>query len=169
MALDDRLLPPSFRGIGFFLDSHEFTGGRHAIAHEIVDRDSPTSEDVGIKSKTFTIEGHLIGDAYFLNRNALISAMDDDEPGTLIHPYLGPKEVRPQSYAFREDNKEGRIGRFTLVFIEVGDPSFPFALLDKVTKFINTVFTVVAQVKNAFQLVYSVTQLPGFVIDSAEA
>jgi len=164
-----RLLPGSFRGIPFFLDSHDLSGGRKAISHEPVDRDSTFSEDTGIKSKTYSIEGHVLGDNYFFIRDALITAMDNRDVGILIHPYLGLVEVRPGSYSFSEDTKEGRIATFNLRFIEAGDPSFPLAAIDSITKAIGAVVVAVAQVQNVFQLAFKIAELPGFALSGAES
>lgn len=160
-----RLLPASWRGIPFFVDSHELSGGRHAVPHEPPDRTTNFTEDVGRKSKVFRIDAHIIGDNYFFIRDALIDAMEQRGPGTLVHPYLGIKQVQPDGYSFREETGQGRIAFFSLSFIEAGQPSFPFAEIDKITSFFTAVATAIAQVKNAFQLAFSIAQLPAFAVE----
>lgn len=164
-----RLLPASFRGIPFFVESHELRGGRNAVNHEPPDRDSTFAEDIGRKGKMFVVDGHVIGDNYFFIRDGLIKAMEKKERGVLIHPYLSAKEVQPEGFSLKETTDEGRIARFTFTFIEAGEPSTPFALLDTVTDFVTAVVVAVAQVQNAFQVAFKIASLPSFAVDSAKA
>lgn len=164
-----RLLPASFRGLPFFVEAHELSGGRNIVPHEPPDRNDVFTEDVGRKTKVFSIDGHVLGDTYMFLRDGLIDAMEDDSVGILIHPYLGPKEVRPGPYSVRESTTEGRIAHFTFQFMEAGTPSSPLALIDAVTDFITDVANTVAKVQNAFQVAFAVAGLPGFVLDSAVA
>lgn len=167
MAFDSiwkgRLLPPSFRGIPFKVKEHRLRGGRQNVQHEPIERDDTFSEDLGIKGKVFTIRGHVIGDAYFFIRDGLIKALDDPSPGILIHPYLGAKEVRPVDYEVIEKTEEGRIAYFTMQFVLAGQPSFPLSVIDAVTDFFTSAFVLVAQIQNAFQLAFTVAELPGYV------
>lgn len=169
MAWDGALLPASWRGIPFFIDTHEKTGGRNAVSHEPPDRDSSFSEDMGKRHDGFRIRGHILGDTYFFIRDALISAMEAREPGILIHPYLGLIDAQPAGYTFSEDTLEGRICRFELNFVEAGDPNVVFAIIDKVTSFVTSIVAAVAQVQNAFALTAAFSGLPGYAIDSAKA
>ena len=164
-----RLLPASFRGIPFFVERHDFVGGRNSVQHEPPNRNSSFAEDMGRKPQGYNITGHILGDNYFFIRDALISAMETEDSGILVHPYLGVKEVQPGQFTFTEDTSEGRICTFQLNFTEAGDPSFPIAFLDSVTDFVTSVVATVAIVQNAFQLAYSVSQLPGFARESAKA
>ena len=162
-----RLLPGSFRGIPFFIESHTLKGGRNAVAHEPVDRDTTSSEDTGIKAKVFSVTFHVLGDNYFFLRDAFIGAGDNRDVGILVHPYLGIKEVRAEGYELTEITSEGRIAVFTMEFIEAGNPSFPIAAIDAVTSLITDVVTTVAQVQNAFQLAFKIGELPGFAVNSS--
>lgn len=165
-----RLLPASFRGIPFGIDSHEFSGGRSKVQHEPPDRESTSAEDLGRKSQGYSIEAHVLGDNYFFLRDALVNAMEKEGAGILIHPFLGAKEVQPGEFSLRETmTEEGRIARFSLQFSEAGDPSFPFAAIDAVTDFLSNVVGLVAGVQDAFQIAYVISQLPGFALLSAES
>lgn len=162
-----RLLPASWRGIPFFVESHELSGGRYAQSHEPPNRNSTFAEDIGRKGKVYKIDAHVLGDNYFFIRDGLVNAMEEEGKGILIHPYLGIKEVQPEGYSVRETTAEGRICRISMSFIEAGKPSFPFSEIDKVTAFITSAVVAVAQVKNAFQLAFKIAELPGFAKDSA--
>lgn len=161
-----RLLPASFRGVPFFIESHEFSGGRKVVGHEPTDRDSTFSEDTGIKQKTYALDCHVIGDNYFFIRDALIKAMDNRDPGVLIHPYLGAKDVRPASFSVSETISEGRIAKLSLQFVDAGEKSFPTAKIDAVTSLLTSVASTVAIVQNAFQTAFKIASLPAFAISS---
>lgn len=169
MAWDGLLLPASFRGIPFFVDSHRKTGGRNAVSHEPPDRDKTFAEDMGKMTDGYMISGHVLGDTYFFIRDALITAMETREPGILIHPYLGLIDVQPTNYTFSEDTTEGRIARFELNFVDAGEPNAVFGFIDKATSFVTSVIAAVAQVENAFRLVAKFSGLPAFVSESAES
>lgn len=161
-----RLLPASFRGIPFFVREHDHRGGRNIVGHEIVDRDDGFSEDTGGQLDSFIIEAEIMGDNYFFIRDGLISAMKDRSDGLLIHPYLGPKTVKPGQYRLVERTTEGRICFLTLQFKLSGTPFFPLAIIDKATDFFTTAVVAVAQVQNAFQVAYKVAELPGLLASS---
>ena len=163
-----RLLPASFRGIPFFVDAHEFEGGRNAISHEPPDKNSGFAEDIGRKTNGYKISAHLLGDAYFFLRDALIDAMEEPERGVLIHPYLGALEVQPGPYKLSETSEEGRLCRFDLSFVEAGDPSFPFAAIDAITKFATKAFATVAQVQNAFNVAVALTGIPSYLVAAVD-
>jgi len=167
MAWDDLLLPASFRGIPFFVESHEKNGGRNAVSHEPPDRESSFAEDMGKKADGYSVRGHVLGDTYFFIRDALVTAMETKESGVLIHPYLGFIDVQPQGYTFSEDTKEGRICRFELNFVEAGDPSIVGDAFDIITGFVGSVVAGIAQVENAFAVAAVFSGLPGFAITSS--
>jgi prophage DNA circulation protein len=169
MAWQDRLVPASFRGIPFKIESHDFQGGRRSISHEPLERDQNFTEDLGGKSSKFFITGFLLGDDYFFLRDALIDAMERPEAGTLFHPYLGLKEVQPGGFSLRETIEEGRICRFDLEFTEAGDPSAVFETIDRITSFINAGVAAVAQINNAVNVAVAIAGLPAFAFNSAEA
>lgn len=167
MAWNDGLLPASFRGIPFFIDSHEKVGGRNAVSHEIPERENSFSEDLGRKAEGFNLTGHVMGDTYFFIRDALIEAVEKKDPGVLIHPYLGVITVQPGEYKFSEDNKEGRIARFQLNFVEAGEPGAFFGSIDKISSHLSNAVALVAQVENSINLTVAVVGFPGFILDSA--
>jgi prophage DNA circulation protein len=164
-----RLLPASFRGIPFFIESHEHSGGRNTKRHEMPDRDGGLNEDLGKKTDLFRFEAHVVGDNYFFIRDALIEAMKTKSSGVLIHPYLGIKSVQAEGYTLREDTKQGRIAFFSLEFGEAGSSLFPFSQIDSHVAFATSAVSTIAQIQNGFELVYTVAQLPAFVLESAES
>jgi len=169
MAWQDAYLPASFRGIPFFVESHEKSGGRNAVPHEIPDREKGFAEDMGRKTDGYNIKGHIVGDEYFFLRDALMAAVDSQESGVLIHPYLGLLDVQPRENTFSETWDKGRMCNFEINFVDAGDANVVFGAIDIVTGFITNVVALVAQVQNAYALAAAFSGLPAYAIDSAEA
>lgn len=163
-----RLRIAEFRGVSFFIDSHDFEGGRNALPRETPDRDKNIyTEDIGRKAERFTINGHILGDNYFLVRDSLISALRKKGKGILKHPYLGIKEVQVDGFRFREDIQEGRIANFTISFVESGNPIFPESIFNAVAEFFNAANEAIDNIQTAFEAAYSVVNLPGFAVNQA--
>ncbi|HKE81617.1 MAG TPA: DNA circularization N-terminal domain-containing protein, partial [Solirubrobacteraceae bacterium] len=57
----------------------------------------------------------------------LLTACEQQGPGTLVHPYLGRLRVVCQRFRFRERDEEGGICRFDLSFAEPGQRGAPTA------------------------------------------
>ena len=115
------LVGASFRGVPFFVDSSERGGGgRRIVTHEFPGRDDPFVEDLGRGARTFRIEGYVIGDDYLSQRDALLSALEDQEgPGTLLHPYYGVRSVICMpGLTVRESKSDGGMATFGIEFAE---------------------------------------------------
>lgn len=167
-AWKKRLRPAEFRGVPFFIDSHEISGGRHAVPHEAPDRNAKGfTEDIGLKTDSFTIEGHILGDSYFLVRDSLIAALKKKGSGTLKHPYLGIKDVQVDSYRFKEDTQQGRFASFQVTFLETGNLIFPEAIFNAVADFFNEANEAIDNVQTVFEGVWSLTNLPGYALEQA--
>lgn len=169
MSWKDNLLPGSFRGVPFFIESHSANGGRRTQVHEFVDRDTPFSEDLGRKAKSYSLSIHLIGEDYFQQRNRMISALEQRGAGELIHPYLGQISVNVGGYSFTEDTQEGRIVRFTINFTEAGSNIYPSIEEDRAQTLLNFAEQSILTAQQNFEDGFSVLGQPGFVVDSATA
>lgn len=164
-----RLLPGSFRGIPFFIDSHEHSGGRFIKKHNPPSRDSSFTEDIGKKTPDHKIDCHVLGDNYFFIRDALIQAMEDGSTGILIHPYLGIKTVKPDAFTLTETTTEGRIAHFSLVFFKAGFAFPPFAAIEAIVDFATTAVSYALAVQSAFDLAYKMAELPGFAKEAGDS
>jgi len=167
MAWDDRLQTASWRGIEFFIDSHNFGAGLNTVNHEFPDRDKPFTEDLGRKSRTFSIQGHILGDSYFSVRDELIAACEQPGAGELIHPYLGSRVVKCTNLRISEDTKKGRFATVSFDFIEAGDVSFPRPIDDKKEILEGQVEASDEAAIAEFEDSFSITGLPGQLVDSA--
>lgn len=131
-AWRDRLGPASFRGVPFFVESSERTGGRRGVDQEFPFRDdAPYVEDLGRKGRTFPLEGFVIGSDYMSDRDALIDALEAEGPGELVHPYYGTIRVSAGSFRVRETTNEGGMARFSFEFRETSTaPAQPTVSVD---------------------------------------
>ena len=166
MSWKDNLLPASFRGVDFFVESSDYTTGRRTTQHEFPDRDDPFAEDLGKISDTFTVDGHIIGEDYFEIRNRLIEASQKEGAGELIHPYYGVKFVQCGSISFKETRTEGRIVRFSVTFKEAGENRFPKGSNDKGSQLTENIQNALAQSKDDFANKFTTDGQPGFSLDS---
>jgi prophage DNA circulation protein len=123
------LIGASFRGVPFFVESAERSGGRRTVVHEFPLRDDPSIDDMGRRARTFQVEGYVLGDSYITQRNALLSALEDTAgPGELVHPYYGSVRAVCSSLATRESIEEGGLARFSLEFTEA--PAIPLVPIE---------------------------------------
>ena len=132
MSWRDRLRPASFRGVEFFVESHESGGGRRGATHEYPQRDEPYAEDTGRKARTFVVDGYLVGADYDRARDLLIKALEEAGPGELVHPYLGTHRVIAREYTVRETTRDGGMVFVRVSFEEAGRNAFPSSPIDTV-------------------------------------
>lgn len=127
----DRLGPATFRKVSFFVDVTERSGGRAVVVHQYPFRnDPPYSEDMGAEGRAFPLEAYVVGHDYLSARDALLTALETEGPGTLVHPTYGTRRVVVKSYRVRESNNEGGMARFSLEFLETSGPAQPANTVD---------------------------------------
>lgn len=126
MSWRDRLLPASFRGVKFFVDSADFEVGRRLSIHQYANRDEPYIQDHGKEAFTISINAYIIANfgnnfEYFLDRDRLIAAFQRYGAGILVTPYYGIRKVQLSGKAkITTSSQEGGICRISATFIEVG-------------------------------------------------
>lgn len=126
MAWRANLVDASFRGVGFQVNETEAPiAGRRLAVHEYPGRDEPFVEDLGRRTKKWSIEAFVIGDNYATVRDRLIDACDMPGAGELVHPYLGSLQVACEGCDLMERTREGRMARFSLSFVEAGANQYP--------------------------------------------
>lgn len=121
-----------FRGVGFFIDSSEFTTGRDHALHAFPQRDTQYVEDIGRKPRRWRVRGYLIGDDYLDQKDRLIAACERRPVGwpfkadqTLQHPYFGVLAVHCESLRITETRRQGRIATFVAVFVQTDEVEGP--------------------------------------------
>lgn len=125
MGWRDRYRQASFRGIPFYVRRAEFQGGRRNQLHIFPTRDVPYSEDLGRSPRIYPIEGYVIGDDYFEQKDDLIRALETFGPGKLVHPYYGDLLLSVRRFRFVDSNTELRMSRVTIEFQESGETLEP--------------------------------------------
>ena len=121
----EKLRKASFRGVEFKVDTSDIDGGRRVAKHEFPQKDIPFVEDLGRKSKTFPLEGYVIGDDYMTSRDLLIGALDQEGTGLLIHPYHGELTLQVETWHVKETASDGGMARFSIVFLQTEDIKYP--------------------------------------------
>lgn len=162
----DDLRSGSFRGVAFFLTSHEYSSGRRKVDHEFPSKEQSNSEDIGRSIRRFRLDMYVLGDDYFEKRDALIEALETEGPGELVHPYLGAKLVQVGGFGVTEDVREGRIARFNVEFVEAGVAKFPEETLDAFSAALSAVNSVLDAAESVVSTAVDVANAPARVIET---
>jgi hypothetical protein len=122
----------SFRGALFSVFSSDTNVGRRNVVHQYPFRDEAYVEDLGLDTDEFSITGYVIQNIendqnYFTERDALIEALKETGPGTLVHPFLGERKVSLVGKArISESFSEGGIARFNMTFVSAEEETAPY-------------------------------------------
>lgn len=157
----------SFRGVEFKTKSHTFDSGRHNVDHEFPSKEEGNSEDLGKRLPTFKLDLYVLGDDYFEQRDKLIKALDEEGEGTLVHPYLGTKQVQVGKYTVSESTDEGRIARFSVEFSTSGTPKFPAEATDGFQSVLDKASALLDSAMAALETGFSVANTPARVTEAA--
>lgn len=126
-----RLIGASFRGVPFFVQSAELSGGRRTVTHEFPFRSEPFVEDLGRKARGFTVEGYVLGENYLFAKLALITELEAPGVGELEHPHYGTRRVMVDVFRVRETTRDGGMASFSIDFIETpAQPAQPTVVPD---------------------------------------
>ena len=85
----EQLSVASFKGVRFACNSTTTTVGRAKIKHEFANSDRNNIEDQGLLPRTYVLTARIFGANYQRDRDQLLAAIEDSEPGVLIHPFYG--------------------------------------------------------------------------------
>jgi prophage DNA circulation protein len=116
----------SFRGVPFGVLDASDGRGRKLVVHEYPLRDLVYVEDMGRAKRTIKLTAFVVGADWAAKRDALVAALEEPGPGTLIHPWLGsfyaslaaPAEITPSAGSLK-------YASFTLQFVEADEPAYP--------------------------------------------
>lgn len=167
MTWRDTYRAATFRGVAFFVESADSSHGRRQAVHETAQRDTPYTEDLGRKSREFSVVGYLLGKDYHLNRDELIKACEVAGPGTLVHPYRGEMNVVCRGLNISETAAEGGKCTIALTFLEAGEAAYPSANVDSVNAISAKGNTVTAAAEKSFLSDFLTTGFPAYVAESA--
>lgn len=168
-AWKDKLRPASFRDVPFQVESDDMTVGRRVQVFEYPQRDKPFSEDLGRATREINIPGYVIGPDYMAGRDALLAALETPGPGTLVHPWYGSLQVIAKPAKVSHSLDEGGMCRFSLVFVEAGELSFPSSADAPGAKTEAAAEAVKTSAMDDFARAFSVEGWPKFVAADAVA
>lgn len=149
----------TFRGVPFYVDTKEHVGGHRLAKHEYPGRDIPYGEPLGLKARTFAVEGHVVGSDYLTQRDTLKTALEKQGPGELKHPaYFGTLRVIPETFRIRE-TAEGGIAYFSIEFFETpAQPAEPASVVDASAQVEASTTAALLAVNTEFLITYSPTR-----------
>src|SRR6516162_1964569 len=127
----DELLPASFRGQMFHVETGSKQSGRAVVVHEFPKRDFPYAEDMGRRTMEFSVRGYIItfpvdtgvplySRDYRVARDALITALEEAGPAVLQLPTMKPFRVMCPQYRWSEEERAGGFCIFDMTFVEYG-------------------------------------------------
>jgi len=121
------LLPASFRGVPFAVQTSDFAGGQRIALHQYPGRDEPWPEEMGRAPRRYRFRGFIVdGDVVFfggpiqLQRALLIAALEKEGEGVLTHPTLGVLSVKVPQFSIGENLGAGTWSSLEIEFIESG-------------------------------------------------
>lgn len=153
--------PASYKGVPFFVKTARRTGGRSIVNHEFAGRDDNFAEDKGKLSHSFPIIGHVTGDDYMDQRDALIEALESKGAGILIHPYYGRENVVAATNEILEESVKGRTATITMLFIPAGEYRYPVKLVDVNAELLEAVAGTIKASKGMIEMALDIAAIPG--------
>jgi prophage DNA circulation protein len=144
------LLPASYRGVPFHVETYGGEHGRRWADHEYPGRDVPYAEDLGRAQRVYRFTGYLIGDNYAAVRTLLVAACELPGLGPLIHPTLGPLLVVCRKIEHTEERTRGRYVSLSLEFAEAGKLAQPAGLTIPVSDLVTAAFALGTVLGNNF-------------------
>lgn len=166
-----RLVGASFRGVPFFVDGSERSGGRRVVRHSFPFRDDPFVEDLGRKDRSFKVEAYVIGDDYMVKRDALLAALEDVEgPGELVHPFFGVRRAICDDLSLKETKQDGGMAMLSIVFCEAPSAALePITTIDKADRVSSSATAARKAASAELDEKFTVTGLPSFALTSASS
>ncbi len=120
----DRWAKASFRGFEFFTDNHDAKGGRRLVVHEFPGAEEPEVEDMGGKSREFSLNAYFIGASYDLECNGLLAKLNQPGADWLTHPWLGLLWVRAHQWSRQESSDKNGYCTLIITFVQGGEQPY---------------------------------------------
>lgn len=160
MGWRDEYQPASFRGVPFFVRRAQSEFGRRTQLHVFPNRDTPESEDLGRKPRRYGVEGYLLGDDFYTQKDTFLRAVEAHGPGLLVHPYYGQLFVACTRCSVSDTDRELRITRMDLQFQEAGEELEPSAVANPKSTADAVKKSGLAAVNDAFLRAYTIVNKP---------
>lgn len=107
----------SYRGVPFWVEFDELSGGKRLALHEYAGGRQTVVEELGLMTSAFDVTMYVVSDEADTEAKSLTTAFLADGPGYLILPIDGGMMATAHSFRrAREKNRNGYIG-FDVTFI----------------------------------------------------
>lgn len=122
-----RLLPASYNGVPFHVDSEDMSAGRRQAVHMVAGERPPVIEEIGPGAQSFSVTAYLAGDLADFRSHALVAALMLPGPGLLVLPIDGPLMAHVVEDGIRRSRSKDRNGYIAvdLGFIVAGAAGGP--------------------------------------------
>lgn len=168
----DDLRECSYRGIACRYRNASIQRGRRLAVHEYPHRETADVEDLGRSNPRFRLDLYLLDSEapgqLNARRDALLAALEQPGPGTLVHPYHGTIQVHAESVRESYSTREGGMVRLSVAFVEAAAARLPGVATDTAIILNSRSNALATAAKDAFRADYDTAGWPEFVRDSAE-
>lgn len=162
MSWETRRQAASFRGVPFFVEVAEDSGGRRTAAHEFPNRDGAYTEDLGLQPAEFGLDAYVVGDDYDVELARLEQACLTAGPGLLVHPRRGRLQVVCLGFRLRDSDRDGGMGAVSLTFREDQPAASPLAVADPAAAALEVASSARAETLEQFLGSLKLVQVAGF-------
>lgn len=159
----------SFRGVPFFVESHELSTGRRLVVDNLPNADANTIQDLGRKTRGISFAAYLLGQDVFRQKQALIDALELGGVGDLVHPYLGRFKAYGGDLNLSEAKSEKEYARVALTFAIVNDSVTGKETANRDALLASAVNQSNANVLEDFTKAFTVVDQANGVVDAAAA
>ncbi len=107
----------SFRGVSFWVEYDDLSGGKRLARHEYAGGRRTRMEEMGLKTPSFSVTAYLLGDASDVSASLLSSACLAAGPGRLVLPMdAGQLAYVEDFHRSRERDRRGYVAfEFTAI------------------------------------------------------
>lgn len=160
MSWRDRLVPASFDGAPFFVDSMDLDQGPRAYVQKFPGTGRVEVQNLGNDAREITVNAYLIGPDYDFDRDVLESALLDGGVKPLALPWRGTKNVTiDQKFKTTESKSEGGFCRISFHCVE-DVPEEPFSRVSRPAQVDAQASVVETVAKDDLSSAFSVSGLP---------
>ncbi|EGU38368.1 DNA circularization protein, partial [Vibrio scophthalmi] len=158
--------PASFRGVEFFVDGIEGTGGRRAVPHAYPKRETGWTEDNGAVLSQQKVTGFCLGDDYLVQLAAILEALNKPGPGEMVHPWWGRQRVQIGKVTHSLSTKNGGYATISFEVFEAGNPLFPSQVADTSEEVKSAASSAREATIEEFETQFETEELPSYAQES---
>lgn len=134
-----------FRGVPFYIDDGDLSGGRRVASSQFPLRETPFTQDLGRRQRELSLNLVLVGNGARGDarryasveawREALLQALEAPGPGQLEHPRYGTLSMQVDTFRAPDDLRKHNVVYLSVSFVEPGTETLrsrevPFVLVN---------------------------------------